>query len=989
MKFGKKLFALILALTMVVSLIPTAVFAEDQCTTPEVCTEEVHAEGCALWASPAPAACTGDDSCEAAENHGTACPKYAAPPVACTGDDSCEAAENHGTACPKYAASPAACTGDDSCEAAENHGTACPKYAAPPAACTGDDSCEAAENHETTCPKYTAPHTHTYGPWDWSADEATYFRTCECQDVEKQEAPAEIGQLMESVGAQLLEDLSNLRELVETGVPTVLTQDAANYLIMGLTPDKGDADDVAEANGTKYADLQNAIDAANSGDTVTLLADVNVDAQILINKSLTLDLGAYTISGSAATVLRIRAEDGASIAVTINATSGGITATGYAIDAGNADDDNDKTNLTINGGNYVTGGTDCIRQLNGLCTINGGTYKSSFSRTVLNGKRWYGAEFVINGGSFYGFNPACVSVWTGFNGSDYTKFYHQHNIIASGKTAELDNGWYTVVGGTFAPKASTKSLCYPTAGVAMRAVVEMNDMANLGLITLLADDTLTAADAQFAIDHDFPFIFDGHSLTVPDGYEAYETNLDKEQNYQEVMKIRAVPVAVAEVNGTKYTDLQAAIDAANDGDTVTLLRDITGDTQFTIDKNLTLNLGEFTITNEAAGEGALRICAPDAATAINVTINATTGGVKTTSTRIPIYAGHIDRAKTNVTINGGSYESAWNRTVYQNNGVCTINGGSYRANGQSDTANGKPVYNTAVLDNYDGSEGSFVINGGRFYGFNPGCMSINNGDHHDHDSVPAGKIGVLGADGWYSVAAGSYVAKVVCTATAPASAHGHCHSTLQNAINAADVCDHIEMIKDTHITEAEAEAAFDKGVTVTKDAALNVTVPEEYCWENDTTLAKLPAAEVMTTKDITIIWEDNDDRRGIRPNQVTVTVYRNGVQYATAFSVTPVPGNTGNTWHATIRVPKYNTDGASTEHTYSVKMNAVSGYKTSYSADTFTITNKIKPKTAYTYSHDKLLQTGAETLPIGLMTFGGISLLAVSMWLLRKKPYER
>ncbi len=305
------------------------------------------------------------------------------------------------------------------------------------------------------------------------------------------------------------------------------------------------AADVAQIEGGgSYATLQAAIDAAADDGTVTLLSDVKSTEQILINKNLTLDLGVYFITGTIddGAVLRIYSPAAdTTIDVTINATDGGITNTGigYVIYAGEdiaEGNDAERTNLIINGGNYVTEGTDCIRQIIGLCTINDGTYKSSFGRTVLNGKQWYGAEFAINGGSFYGFNPACVSVWTGFDGKNYTYFYHQHDIIAKDKTAEFKDGWYTVVDGTYTAKVSTKSLCYPSVGGAIHAIIDMNDVANLGVITLLGDDELTAADAQLAIDYDFSFILDSYKLTVPKPYELYDAKLE---DNREVKKITA------------------------------------------------------------------------------------------------------------------------------------------------------------------------------------------------------------------------------------------------------------------------------------------------------------------------------------------------------------------------------------------------------------------------------------------------------------------
>ncbi len=268
--------------------------------------------------------------------------------------------------------------------------------------------------------------------------------------------------------------------------------------------------------------------------------------------------------------------------------------------------------------------------------------------------------------------------------------------------------------------------------------------------------------------------------------DSYDETYDENATY-----------AVVTVNGVEYLTLQEAVDAAKPGDTVTINGDMVCE-GVEINKDLTLDLGGYTLTSNTAGEAVLRICAPDANTPINVTINATTGGVVTTADRLPVYAGHIDAAQTNVTINGGDYQSAWGRAIYQNNGVCTINGGTFRADGWTgDTANGEKVYNTLVLDNYDGGEGSFVINGGKFYQFNPACLSINKYEHHNHSAIAAGKTGVLNADGWFEVADGSLCYHIVCEATVPAPAHGHCYASLADAQAALAVnnCNYDKIVK--------------------------------------------------------------------------------------------------------------------------------------------------------------------------------------------------
>ncbi len=600
-----------------------------------------------------------------------------------------------------------------------------------------------------------------------------------------------------------------------------------------------------------YAQLVAAIAKAKDGDTLELTGSFAVTETVVINKSLTLNLGEFTITGNTdEAVLRVySAVADTVINVTIDATTGGIVnnGTGYAIYAGmdleGGIDDAERTNLTVNGGNYVTAGTDCIKQIMGLCTINGGSYKSSYGRTVLNGARWYGAEFAINGGKFYEFNPACVSVWTGFDGKNYDNFYHQHDIIAEGKTAEYADGWYTVVDGEYTAVAKTKALCYPSVEAALKASINLNDVANLGTITLKANGSIDLGGATITLPKGLVIDLNGNTLTVPyqktlfagenitikngtittgglnqyglyimsgsftvenvtctNGinvqagdvtlkdvtvtnpnnryYAVYSAgnvtilggtfkNTSKNHNtlYGNITvyggTFNKIPNAFVAENEdlhvvksgswyTVYEGFQTALDAAKAGDTVYLLSDIEVAETINIDKKLTLDLGTSTITSTAAKNVIYSTA--------DLTVNATTGGI---------------------------YSETARTAILQDYGVCTVNGGFFKTTGETgDHANGKPVYNTLVLNNsdfYEGVNGSFVINGGKFYMFNPGCMSVNKHDHHDHDSIATGKIATLDAEGWFTVTAGEYKYMITCHPTSPASAHQHCFATYEEA----------------------------------------------------------------------------------------------------------------------------------------------------------------------------------------------------------------
>ena len=76
--------------------------------------------------------------------------------------------------------------------------------------------------------------------------------------------------------------------------------------------------------------------------------------------------------------------------------------------------------------------------------------------------------------------------------------------------------------------------------------------------------------------------------------------------------------AIATIGGVGYASLAEAIAAAKDGDTVTLLADITEDV--VINKNITFDLGGKTITNTGAGKATLTVASGATATVKNGSI---------------------------------------------------------------------------------------------------------------------------------------------------------------------------------------------------------------------------------------------------------------------------------------------------------------------------------------------------------------------------------
>lgn len=188
----------------------------------------------------------------------------------------------------------------------------------------------------------------------------------------------------------------------------------------------------------------------------------------------------------------------------------------------------------------------------------------------------------------------------------------------------------------------------------------------------------------------------------------------------------ATSESVAEISGTGYATLQAAVDAAKAGDTITLLKDITVDgtdkvtSRTVIDKPITLDLNDKTIKspdNMGANTNnftALHISA-------DVTINATTGGINTGTNGA--YAINVMNGAT-LTINGGNYYGGGTAVQVQE-GTANINGGTFACEPYGDPYGYKFLIN-CIDSAYKNGTAKVSIKGGSFVNFDPSDSASEN-----------------------------------------------------------------------------------------------------------------------------------------------------------------------------------------------------------------------------------------------------------------------
>ncbi len=268
----------------------------------------------------------------------------------------------------------------------------------------------------------------------------------------------------------------NADDTLGYATPIVMTNNSTNdYNRYSYPAPEGT---VAKIGNDEFDTLAKAVDAAQDGDTITLLSDVEMTNPVVISgKSLILDLGEYTICDNSTSVLTssddiwglIALENGAKLTICGNGTidcnyevvSGGWTGMAYCIDV-------DATSeLTVNGGNFVNGNGGI--QTLGKVTVNGGTFVSHNGGTCIMALRET-ANVTVNDGIFKDsveesdVYTGSGAVWSGFgatvtiNGGTYdfaadpsnnnvvwTLFPAQNAIEGlSGQNANM-----TVTGGTF------------------------------------------------------------------------------------------------------------------------------------------------------------------------------------------------------------------------------------------------------------------------------------------------------------------------------------------------------------------------------------------------------------------------------------------------------------------------------------------------------------------------------------------------------------
>lgn len=161
------------------------------------------------------------------------------------------------------------------------------------------------------------------------------------------------------------------------------------------------SDNVAQINGVQYATLPDAVEAAVSGDTITMLKDATVTTEIdFADKAITLDLNSKTVTGTLSAVTSVIEAQGENGSLTLEDTSaekaGKLLSNKYGISAAYGG------KLTINSGTIESeyaalAGNNTAGDMN--FEVNGGTLTSKQSEAIYMPGQ---VSLVVNNGTLNG-----------------------------------------------------------------------------------------------------------------------------------------------------------------------------------------------------------------------------------------------------------------------------------------------------------------------------------------------------------------------------------------------------------------------------------------------------------------------------------------------------------------------------------------------------------------------------------------------------------
>ncbi len=516
-----------------------------------------------------------------------------------------------------------------------------------------------------------------------------------------------------------------------------------------------------DSSGNYYSTLQDAITAAGeAATTITLLNDTTEDITIAENQSITLDLNGYTLTNASTHTITnygtLTIQDSAGGGTvdcvthacaalynygTITEISGGtFTRSQETIDP--VDDGTDAnswytvvnvgTISLISGGTFTTGDGTSSTLGNRSALIRNGDGTTAGTITSITGGTFTGAAVILKNES--GSTIGSISGGTFTMDNSVNQWYGGNAMIMNyGTIGSITGGTFNALGTGVRAGETEETATYnryfltsytdvtiSDATVTMAGTYNVMFSVKTGVTVCITSGTYTISsdddsNSLFAVASDASVEISGgtYSSDVSDYVIAsMKSSTSDGTTYTVTALEESDSATVASVTSgeatTYYSSLSAAIAAASDGDTVTLLADTTMTANITISTDITLALGDYTVTTG----GYLTMIAADA----DVTITADEGGIKNTNTAtgtssvnaicgvLYVYEGGT------LTITGGTYSTctAYLLTVC---GTATVDGASLVSTLDQNQTNAGYVNNRALVQ-VSGENAKFTFTSG-------------------------------------------------------------------------------------------------------------------------------------------------------------------------------------------------------------------------------------------------------------------------------------
>lgn len=508
----------------------------------------------------------------------------------------------------------------------------------------------------------------------------------------------------------------------------------AVMMVLTMAPVAFAADEEAENTadgsasvGASAKTLQQQIDGIKGTGTVTLDQDYTEDITIQQGQNITLDLNGKKLTNVQSDTITVT--KGAKLTIEGAGTVDNVThAKSALVNYGEVvlnngvtlERSSEKGTLSP----YSNGGNSCYTILNdkgATMIINNATVKNSggYSSAIRNGGDSEcndESHLTIKDGNFSGGLNAVKNDECGILTIDGGTFSNTSQYVI------MNWNKATITNGTFSVKDSADAVLFTAAYHANRAVGEL----------IVNNGTFTGSGSQKMVENRYGSSYTG-TASITGGTFSSDVSAYVAEGYVQnngTVEQLGETNAVAKIGNTYYKTLAAAVAAAQDGQTVKLLKNVTSANRLEINQSITLDLGDYTFELTGSGNTARAIYINNGA---NVTIKANEkGGVKAATIALQVNAGG------KLTIESGTYTGMYALALFS-----------------SDTKPAEAILNNGVFNGYiytngTGHDDHITFNGGTYNeqvylaSGDKSTYTISNGTFKNSLEIDAGRLDISG-----------------------------------------------------------------------------------------------------------------------------------------------------------------------------------------------------------------------------------------------------